>query len=128
MFEYLIEKDPVNVKKIVSRWLKAFIIEPTVMKLTQPEAYLKGSDRKKAAECCYEYLVLAKELNDSLLQVDKKKLVKDFAIYIDLRTPFIYSHKQFGTLDFQIDKQLFEEMPFHYKINNRKALSLIKEA
>lgn len=73
-------------------------------------------------------MVLTKELNDSILQVDKTKLVKDIAMYIDLRTPFIYSHKQFGTLDYQIDKQLLEEMPFHFKSNNRKAISLIQEA
>ncbi|XJZ27729.1 hypothetical protein ACF5W4_02455 [Bacillota bacterium Lsc_1132] len=72
--------------------------------------------------------MLAKELNDTLLQANKKKLVKDIAMYIDLRTPFIYSHKKFGTSDYQIDKQLFEEIPFHYKSNNRKALSIIKEA
>ncbi|NRG25602.1 hypothetical protein HRF69_00455 [Bacillus circulans] len=128
MFEYLIEKHQANAKRIVSRWLKAYIIEPTLMQRIPPEAYLKGFDRKKAAESCYEYLVLTKQLNDSLLQVDKKKLVKDIAMYIDLRTPFIYSHKQFGTLDYQIDKQLLEEMPFHFKSNNRKATSLIQEA
>jgi hypothetical protein len=128
MFEYLNDKQQGNVKRIVSRWLKTYIIEPTLMQQSTTEVYLKGFDRKKAAESCYEYLVLTNELNDSLLQVEKKKLVKDIAMYIDLRTPFIYSHKQFGTLDYQIDKQLFEEMPFHYKSNNRKALSLIKEA
>lgn len=128
MFEYLIEKDQVNLKRIVSRWLKQFIIEPTLTQCTPSVAYLKGFDRKKAAEICYEYFALTKELNDSLLQVDKKKLVKDIAMYIDLRTPFIYSHMHVRTPDYQINKQLFEEMPFHYKSNNSKALSLIKES
>lgn len=122
MFEYSIEKQQVNIN-----WLKAYIINPTLMQCTIPEVFLKGFNRKKAAESCYEYLILMNELNDSLLQVDKKKVVKDIAMYIDLRTPFIYSHKQFGTLDYQIDKQLFEEMPFHYKSNKHTALSLIKE-
>ncbi|MDM5209824.1 hypothetical protein [Cytobacillus kochii] len=128
MFGYLSDKQQGNVKRIVSSWLKAFIIEPSLTQHKTPEAYLKGFDRKKAAESCYEYLVLMNELDDSLSQVEKKKLVKDIAKYIDLRTPFIYSHKQFGTPDYKIDKQFFEEMPFHYKFNNRKALSLIKEA
>ena len=128
MFEYLIEKDQVNLKRIVSRWLKQFIIEPTLMQRTTPESYLKGFNRKRTAENCYEYLALMKELNNSLLQVDKKKLVKDIAMYIDLRTPFIYSHMHLETPEYQIDKQLFEEMPFHYKSNNSKALSFIKEA
>ncbi len=128
MFVYLIEKHQVNIKRIVSRWLKAFIIEPTLTQQTIPETHLKGFDRKKAAESCYEYLVLTNEMNDSLSLVDKRKLVKDIAMYIDLRTPFIYSYKQFGTFDYQIYKQLLEDMPFHYKSNIRKALSLIQEA
>ncbi|MFS0594421.1 hypothetical protein AB1L05_22875 [Cytobacillus horneckiae] len=128
MFEYLNEKQQMNVKRIVSRWLKAFIIEPTIKLSTTPKTYLIGLDRKKTAESCYEYLVLTKELNDSLLQFDKKKLVKDLAMYIDLRIPFIYSYNQFGTLDYQIDKHLLEEISFRYKSNNLKAISLIKDA
>lgn len=128
MFDCVIEKDQENVKRVVSRWLSMYIIEPTLKNRTLSEAYLKGFDRKKAAESCYEYLALTDAMNDSLSQVEKKKLVKGIAMYIDLRTPFIYSRKQFETPDYQIDVRLFEEMPFHYKSNNCKALSLITVA
>ncbi len=49
MFEYLIEKHQANTKRIVSRWLKAYIVEPTLLQRTLPEAYLKGFDRKKSS-------------------------------------------------------------------------------
>lgn len=128
MFDFLIESEQMNVKRLVSRWLHAFVIDPILMQRKAPNAYLKGFDRQKAAERCYEYLELMNELNDTLIQVDKKKLVKDIAIYIDLRTPFTYSKKQFGTADYQFDTRLFEEIPFHFKSNSSKALALIREA
>ncbi|WP_062052453.1 hypothetical protein [Bacillus sp. JCM 19034] len=128
MFDYLIESEQMNVKRLVSRWLQAFVIYPILEQRKAPKAYLKGFDRKKAAESCYEYWALMNELNDTLIQVDKKKFVKDIAIYIDLRTPFAYSKKQFGTPDYQFDTRLFEEIPFYYKSNKRTALELIREA
>jgi len=68
------------------------------------------------------------ELNDTFIQVDKKKLVKDIVIYIDLRTPFAYSKKLFGTADYEFDTRLFEEIPFHFMSNKRIALALIRDA
>lgn len=128
MFEYLIESGQKNVKRLVSRWLQAFVIEPILVQPKAKEGYLKGFDRKKAAESCYEYLALMNELDNTLVQVDKRKLVKDIAIYIDLRTPFVYNKKRYGTPDYQFDIRLFEEIPFHFKSNNRRGLELIREA
>lgn len=127
MFECLNEKHQVSIKKIVSRWLREFIIEPTLQR-REPEAYLKGFKRKKAAESCYEYLELTEELSNSFLLVDKKQLVKDMAMYIDLRIPFIYSRNHLGTPEYRLDSKLFEKKPLHYKENNLRAISIIKEA
>lgn len=128
MFEYLDEKDRTNLKKKISLWLKLFLIEPALKTHSiDIESYLAAYDRSKAAQMCYEYLLVANELKDTHLRIEKKKLVKEIAKYLDLRTPFIYFKLQ-GTPEYKVNKQQIEGFPFKYKLNNRNAASIINEA
>lgn len=86
MFEYLDENDKTNLKKKVSLWLKLFLIEPALkVHNINAEDYLMAFDRCKVAQMCYEYLLVANELKDTYLQIEKQKLIKDLAKYLDLR-------------------------------------------
>lgn len=128
MFEYLIATDQMNIKRNISHWLKVFIIDP-ILKIRTADAvsYLVAFDRKKAAAAYYEFLNITKELDDVLLQIDKKKLVKDIAMYIDLQTPFAY-YRSSGIPTYQVNKQMLEAVPFKWKANKRYANDLVYEA
>lgn len=128
MFEYLNENDRTNLKKEISHWLRLFLIEPVLKTHNiNVEDYLTAYDRHKAAHMCYEYLLISGEFQGTLLEVEKGKLVKDIAKYLDLSTPFTY-YKIHEKPQFMISKQMLGRFPFRYKINERNALLIINES